>query len=79
MDQMLQLHCRYRNQFLYFWSMQETKDKAGNKLEDKKNKAKESYDDTQNTIADKISTNPAEEAKAHGQIPADTASLSKKE
>lgn len=52
--------------------VQEQYDKAGNKLEEAKDSVKDKYDDTQETIADKLATNPVEEAKAQGRIPADT-------
>lgn len=55
--------------------LQETYNKAGDKAEETKKDAKAKYDDTQQTIADKLATDPLEEAKAHGQIPADTATV----
>ena len=56
-------------------SPQDTYNKAGDKAEETKKDAKAKYDDTQQTIADKLATDPLEESKAHGQIPADTATV----
>ena len=55
--------------------LQDKTDKAGNKIEETKDDLKKSYDDTQQTIADKIATDPIEESRAHGEIPADTATV----
>jgi len=46
-------------------------DSAEKTKEDAKNK----YEDTQQTIADKLATDPIEESRAHGEIPADTATV----
>ena len=64
-----------REHFSHTDSVQETYNKAGDKVEETKNDAKGKYDDTQQTIADKLATDPLEEARAHGQIPADTATI----
>ena len=52
--------------------MQESVNAAGDKVEDTKDAAKEKYD---KNITDNIATNPVEEAKAQGEIPANTAAV----
>ena len=55
--------------------MQDKTDQAGNKIEETKDDIKKSYDETQKSIADQIATDPIEESRAHGEIPADTATV----
>ena len=55
--------------------LQEKYDEAGNKIEESKEQAKKEYEETQQSIADQIATNPAEEARAQGEIPFDSATV----
>jgi ElaB/YqjD/DUF883 family membrane-anchored ribosome-binding protein len=56
-------------------SAKDKADEAGNKVEETKEDAKKKYEETQQTIADKLATDPIEESRAHGEIPADTATV----
>lgn len=53
---------------------QESYKATGDKLQEKKDDAKESYD---RNVTDKIATNPIEESRAHGEIPANTEAVKK--
>lgn len=52
--------------------MQETYNAAGDKVQEKKDDAKDVYN---RNVTDKIATNPVEESRAAGEIPANTAAV----
>jgi hypothetical protein len=55
--------------------LQDQYDAAGNKVKQTEHDVKSKYEETQQTIAEKLATDPIEESRAHGEIPADTATV----